>query len=80
MLLHRGLLSAHSEALDNALWSAFRALEENASLARELAERAKKHKREISARVFKERAELAERQAAGYSPSVAKWTKQRDYR
>jgi ribose 1,5-bisphosphokinase PhnN len=45
-------------------WSAFRALEENASLARQLAERAKKNRREISARAFKERAQSAERQAA----------------
>jgi hypothetical protein len=52
-------------------------LEENASLACELAERAKKHKREISARVFQERAEAV---AGGYPPGVAKWTKQRDYR
>jgi two-component system chemotaxis response regulator CheB len=60
----QGLLSAQAEALDSAPWSAFRALEENASLARELAERAKKNKREISSRAFIERAESAERQAA----------------
>ena len=71
------LPSAQSEGLDNALWSAFRALEENASLACELAERAKKHRREISARVFQERAEAV---GGGYPPGVAKWTKQRDYR
>jgi two-component system chemotaxis response regulator CheB len=59
-----GLLSAQAEALDSALWSAFRALEENASLARELAERAKKNERKISARAFEERAEAAEQQAA----------------
>jgi two-component system, chemotaxis family, protein-glutamate methylesterase/glutaminase len=58
-----GLLSAQSEALDNALWSAFRALEENASLARRLAEGARKKGRTNSARIFEQRAESAEQQA-----------------
>jgi two-component system chemotaxis response regulator CheB len=58
-----GLLSAQAEALDTALWSAFRALEENAALARRVAERARKSGRENSARIFEEKAEAAERQA-----------------
>jgi two-component system chemotaxis response regulator CheB len=58
------LLSAQSEALDGALWSAFRALEENAALARRIAERARKNHRRNSAKLFEQRAESAERQAA----------------
>jgi len=58
-----GLLAEQSEGLDSALWSAFRALEENASLARRLAERARKHHGPKVAKRFKERAKAAEDQA-----------------
>jgi len=58
-----GLLSAQTDGLDAALWSAFRSLEENASLARRLAERSRGSKRDALAKKFDERAEAAERQA-----------------
>ena len=58
-----GLLEAQSESLDTALWSAFRALEENAALCRRLAKQARKHQRTKSAKLFDGRAEAAERQA-----------------
>jgi two-component system chemotaxis response regulator CheB len=56
-----GLLSEQTETLDTALWSAFRALQENASLARRLAERAKKEERhERIVEIFERRAVSAE--------------------
>ncbi|HEY1373385.1 MAG TPA: chemotaxis protein CheB [Candidatus Binatia bacterium] len=58
-----GLLSEQSEQLDVALWSAFRALEENASLARRLAERAKHHGNKMLINRFEERARNASEQA-----------------
>jgi two-component system chemotaxis response regulator CheB len=58
-----GLLSAQSEGVDTALWSAFRALEENAALARRLAKRARQSGRNNSARIFEQRAQAVERQA-----------------
>jgi two-component system chemotaxis response regulator CheB len=58
-----GLLSAQSESLDTALWSAFRALEENAALARRLAKQARQNQRTNSAKMFEERAKTVEEQA-----------------
>ena len=58
-----GLFAAQSESLDTALWSAFRALEENATLCRRLAKQARKNQRSKSAKLFDERAEAAEQQA-----------------
>jgi two-component system, chemotaxis family, protein-glutamate methylesterase/glutaminase len=58
-----GLLSAQSESLDTALWSAFRALEENAALCRRLAEQARQNQRTNSAKMFEERAKAVESQA-----------------
>jgi two-component system chemotaxis response regulator CheB len=58
-----GLLAAQSESLDTALWSAFRAPEENAALVRRLAEQARQNQRINSARMFEERAKTAEQQA-----------------
>ena len=58
-----GLFAAQSESLDTALWSAFRALEENAALCRRLAKQARKNQRTKSAKLFEGRAEAAERQA-----------------
>jgi two-component system, chemotaxis family, protein-glutamate methylesterase/glutaminase len=58
-----GLLSAQSESLDTALWSAFRALEENAALCRRLAKQARQNLRTNSAKIFDERAKAVEGQA-----------------
>ena len=54
-----GLLARQSEALDDALWAAFRALQENASLARRLAARSRQQNSEALARTFEERAHIA---------------------
>ena len=58
-----GLLAAQSESFDVALWSAFRALEENAALCRRLAKQARKNQRTKSAKLFEGRAKAATRQA-----------------
>jgi two-component system chemotaxis response regulator CheB len=58
-----GLVSAQSESIDTALWSAFRALEENAALARRLAKQARQNQRTNSAKMFEQRAQAVERQA-----------------
>ena len=58
-----GLAGAQSESLDTALWSAFRALEENAALIRRLAQRARENQRINSAKMFEQRAKTAQRQA-----------------
>jgi two-component system chemotaxis response regulator CheB len=49
--------------VDSALWAAVRALEENASLARRLAQRARQQSQHLSARRYEERARAAESQA-----------------
>jgi two-component system chemotaxis response regulator CheB len=59
-----GLLASQSESLDTALWSAFRALEENAGLARRLAARARQNKRGLLVKNFEQKAQAAEEQAA----------------
>jgi two-component system chemotaxis response regulator CheB len=51
------LLSEQAGTLEAALWTAMRALEENVSLARRLAERMRRHGNELSAARFDERAE-----------------------
>jgi two-component system chemotaxis response regulator CheB len=58
-----GLVAAQSERLDDALWSAFRALQENAALARRLAARARKNGHDSVAVSFDERARSAEAQS-----------------
>jgi hypothetical protein len=45
------------------LWSAFRALEENAALVRRLAKQARQNQRMNSAKMFEERAKTAQQQA-----------------
>ena len=55
-----GLVAAQSERLDDALWSAFRALQENAALARRLAARARTNGHDSLAVSFDERARSAE--------------------
>jgi two-component system, chemotaxis family, protein-glutamate methylesterase/glutaminase len=59
-----GLLAEQTEGLDTALWTAYRALEENASLARRLAERAKKdQQKKLLVDRFERRARSAEEHA-----------------
>ncbi len=58
-----GLYASQSEALDDALWSAFRALEESAALAKRLAERSRESGHQRSAANFDERARAAEQRA-----------------
>jgi len=58
-----GLVAAQSERLDDALWSAFRALQENAALARRLAARARKNGHDSVAVSFDERARSVEAQS-----------------
>ncbi len=55
-----GLVAAQSERLDDALWSAFRALQENAALARRLAARARENGHDSLAVSFDTRARSAE--------------------
>jgi two-component system chemotaxis response regulator CheB len=57
------LLDEHAEALESALWSAMRNLEESASLNRRLAERARAENKLLSASSFMESAIEAEQQA-----------------
>lgn len=59
-----GLLMQLTETLDTALWTAFRALEENAGLNFRLATRAKERGDERSAERLSEHARSAERRAA----------------
>jgi two-component system chemotaxis response regulator CheB len=57
------LLSAQNEGVEVALWAALRALEENAALARRLAERSEERNHTTSANRFKSEAERTERYA-----------------
>lgn len=56
----RHLRAEQRQAVETALWSALRALEENASLYRRMAERARKSRWDQSARTFGDRASDAE--------------------
>jgi two-component system chemotaxis response regulator CheB len=57
------LLSAQKDQLEGALWAALRALEENTTLSRRLAIRARARNLELSAANFEERARTAEHHA-----------------
>ncbi len=57
------LLGEQSETLETALWTAYRALEERAALARRLATRARERGHAITADRFEMQAEDAERRA-----------------
>jgi two-component system, chemotaxis family, protein-glutamate methylesterase/glutaminase len=57
------LLAEQDEALEEAFWVAFRALEESAALSRRMAEQATKKGRHHSAQQFEERAKSAEQRA-----------------
>lgn len=58
------LLAEQSAALEEAMWTAFRALEESAALARRLSERMRKRGHDLPAQRFEEQARDAERRAA----------------
>lgn len=58
------LLARQAETLDDALWTALRALEESASLSRQLADRARSRGHERLASRMADHAELAERRAS----------------
>ena len=58
------LLASQSETLDAALWTALRALEENAALSQQLADRARKRNNMRIAERMADNAALAERRAA----------------
>jgi two-component system chemotaxis response regulator CheB len=58
------LVAIQAEALENALWTALRALEEHAALVRRMAIRAQSHQHSRSAAVFTEQALDAEHHAA----------------
>lgn len=58
------LLAAQSEALEEALWNALRALEEKAALTQRLAERAYDRNGKISAQRFEEQAQINHQRAA----------------
>jgi two-component system chemotaxis response regulator CheB len=64
-----GLLSEQAEQLDVALWSAYRTLQENASLAKRLSERAKKN---ASSKHLIERFEQRERDAMDRADTIKK--------
>ena len=50
------LFADHNESLEDALWAALRALEENVSMARRLASHAREQHSEATAKRFDERA------------------------
>lgn len=57
------LLSQQSNALEEALWSAMRALEENAALTRRIAERARKRNQHTIVKRYEEKEQLAHQRA-----------------
>jgi hypothetical protein len=63
VLLAEGLLAIQSEALETALWNAFRALERNTLLVRRLAARVRQNNPTPAAENFETRARSAEEQA-----------------
>ncbi|MFB2921674.1 MULTISPECIES: chemotaxis protein CheB [Aerosakkonema] len=60
----KSLLASQSEALEEALWSALRALEEKSALIRRMAERAKERNQKLSAQRFEAQAKDADQSIA----------------
>jgi two-component system chemotaxis response regulator CheB len=58
------LLSVQTDALEGAMWAALRGLEENAALARRMADRVRDRNLHLAAASFEGRARTAEQQAA----------------
>jgi len=58
-----GLLRTQAESLESALWSAFRALHENAALSRRLAARARANNHGLAVKKFEAKSQRAEEQA-----------------
>lgn len=58
-----GLLTGQSRAVESALWNAFRALHENAALARRIAKRARDNNQLVLAKKFEQRSAQGEEEA-----------------
>jgi two-component system chemotaxis response regulator CheB len=59
----KSLLSDQSDAVEGALWTALRALEEKVALNRRMAQKSRQHDQIISVRHFEENAREMERHA-----------------
>ena len=60
----QSLLAAQTKNMEEALWSALRALEEKSALSQKMAERARDNKRTLSAKRFQEQRDDCQQRAA----------------